>query len=414
MVSQFSMHNNLTTQLLSAATQTAQSLQKSLSLLNIAELCEGLARDVLNKQYQPSTYTRFTVCDPKLREIYAPAYRDRLLQSWLVNQAEPIINPHLIEDSYSNRIGKGTLYAVKRVQQLMRKPNNIYYLQLDIQNFFNSIHRPTLLNNWLTLLKRHSPPNQSLIAYVSSKILLQNVAKSAYIVSGSKTLLATIPKHKQLASSPPDTGIPIGSASSQLFANLYLNPLDHFIKHQLKIKGYVRYMDDLLLLGSSAKLLLTWQAQINEFLITQLKLQLHPKKQHLQLCRQGADYLGYKIYPHYLHLRSRNIKKFNNYLQFFNQLITNSNQFSFIPNNSYWQSIIRQPLTIDYPLLKKIEAVINSYLGLMKHANHYRLRKQIIDHHFNELSHYFVPSNATYTSVHIKKLFLHQFINTYS
>ncbi|OCG44589.1 hypothetical protein A9G35_00555 [Gilliamella sp. Choc5-1] len=274
------MHNNLTKQLLNVATQTAQSLQKSLSLLNIAELCNELASDVLNQKYQPSTYTRFAVCDPKLREIYAPAYRDRLLQCWLVNQAEPIISPHFIEDFYSNRIGKGTLYAVKRVQQLMRRPNNTYYLHLDIQNYFNSIHRPTLLNNWLTLLKKHAPHNQSLIAYVSSKILLQNVAQSAYVVSGSKALLATIPKHKRLASSPTDTGIPIGSASSQLFANLYLNPLDHFIKHQLKIKGYVRYMDDLLILGNSAKQLLAWKQQINQFLTTQLKLQLHPKKQH--------------------------------------------------------------------------------------------------------------------------------------
>lgn len=413
MVSQISMHNALTTQLLNAATQTAQSLQKSLSLLNIAELCAELAHDVLSKQYHASTYTRFAVCDPKLREIYAPAYRDRLLQCWLVNQAEPIINPHLIEDSYSNRIGKGTLYAVKRVQKLMRRPNSDFYLQLDVQNFFNSIHRPTLLNNWLILLAQHSPPNQSLIAYVSKQILQQNVAQSAYVVSGSKALLATIPSHKRLASSPHDTGIPIGSASSQLFANLYLNPLDHFIKHQLKIKGYVRYMDDLFLLGHSAKQLLAWQVQISDFLTTQLKLQLHPKKQHLQLCRQGADYLGYKVYPHYLHLRRRNIKKFNNYLRFFNQLLTNK-RVSFIPNNPYWQSIIQTPLMIDYPLLKKMEAVINSYLGLMQHANHYQLRKQIIDHHFNRLSHYFIPSNAAYTAIHLKKQFLHQFIQTCS
>jgi hypothetical protein len=406
------MHNILTSQLLNAATLTAQSLQKSLSLSNIAEICAKLAHDVLNHQYHPGIYTRFAVCDPKLREIYAPSYRDRLLQCWLVNQAEPIIERHLIEDTYSNRIGKGTLNAIKRVQQLMRRPNNTYYLQLDIQNFFNSIHRPTLLNNWLTLLNQHPPANQALIAYVSTQILLQNVAQSAYVVSGNQRLLAGIPPHKRLASSPDKTGIPIGSASSQLFANLYLNPLDHFIKHHLKVKGYVRYMDDLFLLGNTPQQLTAWQSQISEFLTTQLKLQLHPKKQHLQLCRQGADYLGYKVYPHYIHLRRRNIKKFTNYLRFFNQIITKQ-PYRFIPHGNYWQTLIKQPIEINYPLLKKMEAVINSYLGLMQHANHYRLRKQIITQKLQALSHYFMPSNAGYTAIHIKKQFLLQFIQSH-
>lgn len=406
------MHNILTSQLLNAATLTAQSLQKSLSLLNIAEMCSELAHDVLNKQYQPGMYTRFAIRDPKLREIYAPAYRDRLLQCWLVNQATPIVERHLIEDSYSNRVGKGTINAVKRVQSLMRRPNNTYYLQLDIQNFFNSIHRPTLLNNWLTMLKQHAPQNQELITYVSKQILLQNVAQSAFVVSGSKRLLKDIPNHKRLASSPDETGIAIGSASSQLFANLYLNPLDHFIKHKLKVKGYVRYMDDLFLLGNCPQTLTAWQYQISEFLTTQLKLKLHPKKQHLQLCRQGADYLGYKVYPHYMHLRRRNIKKFVNYLRFFNQIITNQ-PYSFIPYSSYWQTLIQQPIRINFPLLKKMEAVINSYLGLMQHANHYRLRKQIITKQFQALSHYFLPSNPAYTSVHVKKQFLQQFIQPY-
>ena len=415
----------LSNELLACAENAGKSTQKSLAMQRITEICLTLAKDILQKRYQTGEYTRFAICDPKLREIYAPEFRDRLVQSWLVGQIEPIIEKELIEDTFANRLQKGTLKALSRTQTFMRRPNNAYYLQLDIQNFFNSIHRPTLAKQWFEVLQKHqnkspqfySQSRYCVIKYLSSNILNKDITQNPYVVSGCKALLSDIPKHKQLSSSPADTGLPIGAITSQLFANLYLSPLDHFAKHTLKIKGYTRYMDDIFITGESAQILHEWKAEIAQFL-TQLKLNLHPTKQHLNLCKLGADYLGYKIYPHYRHLRTRNIKKTFRWLRFFNELASQSqsNQpvnFTFIPNDEYWISKAKQPnSTIDYLVLQKMQAVINSYLSLLTHANQYQLRKRLYHKNFKLLTQWFIPKNAQYTSVKIKKRVLHEYLRS--
>lgn len=108
----------LTQELLQCAITTSSSLQKSLALENIAPLCQSLAYDLFHQTYQPGTYTRFAVNDPKLREIYAPLFRDRLAQCWLVSQLEPTVECQLIDDTFANRAHKGTLAAIHRVQRL--------------------------------------------------------------------------------------------------------------------------------------------------------------------------------------------------------------------------------------------------------------------------------------------------------
>lgn len=238
-----------------------------------------------------------------------------------------------------------------------------------------------------------------------TRTVLHPVAHHAVSLSGNKTLLNTIPRHKTLGASPAQTGLPLGSSASQMFANLYLSPLDHFIKHQLHVKGYVRYMDDLMLLGNSSQQLIEWREEISSFLTQTLRLTLHPTKQHLQRCHQGADYLGYKIYPHYLHLRTRNLNKIRRWLALFNYCLhPQGNPIPTKPDNPEWATCIQlAPITPDYALLQKMQAVINSYFGLMQKANHYRLRKKLYQHHFCQLKHWFIPANSDYTSVRIKK-----------
>lgn len=382
----------------------------------IATICLELATTLLHNQYQMGNYTRFAIVDPKLREIYAPEFKDRLAQSWLVKQIEPIIENALIEDTFANRKNKGTLKALDRVQSFMRKPDSHYYLQLDIQNFFNSIHRPTLLTRWLTLLEQHknsatrySQQRYQLITQLSQTLLTKNITQNPYTVSGCRKLLSSVPYHKQLSSSPSDTGLPIGAITSQLFANLYLSSLDHFAKHTLKIKKYTRYMDDIFIVADNPTTLNQWKNEIVNFL-QQLKLNLHPTKQHLNLCRHGADYLGYKIYPHYRHLRTRNIKKLMQWLRFFNQ-IAHQQVPNNPPNSEYWQHRAKQPRPINYTDLQKIQAIINSYFALLSKGNHYQLRKTLYHHHFDALTHWLIPKNRHYTSVKIKKWVMFTAIN---
>lgn len=386
---------------------------------NISRICQSLAFEIENKTYTPSSYTRFAVVDPKIREIYAPAFRDRLVQCWLVYHLTPATERILIDDTYANRKGKGSLAAVQKAQTFMRKPSQSHYLQLDIQNFFNSIKLSKLMTLCDAIIARYfnGHPLKEILFYVLKQSIYHSATSNTVTISGDKHLLSLIPKHKTLCAVPRGVGLPLGSAASQLFANIYLNPLDHFIKHHLHIRGYVRYMDDLLITGNSPSQLSQWRKHISHFIEQELSLCLHPKKQVIQTCYQGADYLGYKVYPHYLHLRKRNINKLLTWLSFFNaklsgKTITPALHIQHKPEwNHYFSASQIFPLRPDYALLQHMQSVINSYFGLMKHAQHYRLRKMIYHKHFHLLKTFYLPSDAHYSAIHIKKHILANWIN---
>lgn len=388
----------------------------------ISRICQRLAIEIDTLSYTPSGYTRFAVTDPKLREIYAPSFRDRLVQNWVVFHMNPSVERLLIDDTFANRKGKGALAAVHRAQRLMRQPGHSHYLQLDVQNFFNSMSHTVLLQQCEALLARYfgTHPLRERIHNVVKKTILHPVANHAFIVSNNPLLLNSIPRHKTLSGAGTGRGLPLGSAASQMFANIYMNPLDQFIKHQLRVKGYVRYMDDMLLLGSSSQQLSLHRQAISNFMQTELALTLHPKKQSLQYCRQGADYLGYKVYPHHLHLRKRNINKLLAWLRFFNESMAGS-RHSPVPfkvplsvaSKSEWHSRFAQASAgiPDFVLMQHMQSVINSYLGMMKHANFYRLRKDIWHRHAGLLKAFMLPGNAQYTSVRIKKYCLQDWVS---
>jgi hypothetical protein len=167
-------------------------------------------------------------------------------------------------------------------------------------------------------------------------------------------------------------------------------------------------MDDLFLLGNSSRTMSQWRELISSFCTHELKLTLHPTKQSIQKCSQGADYLGYRVYPHHLHMRSRNIHRFIYRLNFFNQLLsgrlpehTRPDSDAFFYNWAAYSKGI--PTTPQYALLTQIQSVINSYLGMMQHTQHWRLRKQIWHRHAGLLKIWFIPANANYSAVRIKQ-----------
>lgn len=143
-------------------------------------------------------------------------------------------------------------------------------------------------------------------ANINHKVLYSLIAKK---LSDEKTLWLLkkiIKSDKEM----PNKGIPIGNLTSQLFANIYLNTLDQFVKHQLRFKHYIRYMDDFLLLGDSKIELHQIKEKIQEFLQEQLKIELHPKKVNIFPIEKGIDFLGYRIYGNYRLLRKKTIKRF--------------------------------------------------------------------------------------------------------
>ncbi|WP_233246744.1 RNA-directed DNA polymerase [Chromobacterium sp. Panama] len=395
----------LAQELLHCASQTHSSLQKKIALPLLASTCLRLAGKIESGTWKLGHFYRFVVLEPKPREIFAPAYPDRLVQHWLIRQVNTAIDKQFIEDSFANRKGKGTHAAVSRLQHFMRQPKHRYAARIDIRSFYPSIHRPTLLSLWNHALRKVqlSEPRLKYVHQLSSTLILNDPTSTNPILSGDRRLLQSIPTHKTLYHGKQDCGLPIGSLSSQFFANVYLNPLDHFIKHQLKAKGYIRYVDDMVLLADDTATLRHWIQRIQDFLHSQLRLQLHPNKIHIQKTRQGLNVLGYVVYPHKLRLRRRSIASLRRYLAYFNHLLApHSRQKILVPSKGRWLSwhqdgLLKPPIAPSLELLRAMQATLNSYYGLMQSADCLSLKIEIHRRDFLHLNRYFAPADPMHT-----------------
>ncbi|MCX8015814.1 MAG: reverse transcriptase/maturase family protein [Patescibacteria group bacterium] len=266
---------------------------------NLEENLLNLQKDLLNLTYQPGPYRQFTVCDSKKRLIKAPAFRDRIIHHALCNVIEPIFDRGFIFDSYACRKNKGTHRAVKRLGNFIKSLKTrlgesttsveTYCLKCDVSKYFENIDHNLLLG------------------FIAKKIKDKRVF----------WLIKRI-----IESDSP--GIPIGNLTSQLFANIYLNELDQFIKHYLREKYYLRYMDDFLILDINKKRLHQIKRQIQKFLRDKLRLELHPKKANIFPINKGIDFLGYKIFFNYRLLRKNTVKRFIRRLKKHQQQLKNN------------------------------------------------------------------------------------------
>jgi RNA-directed DNA polymerase len=322
--------------------------------VNAEENLIKLERELKERKYHPSHSILFAATKPKLREIFAAAFPDRVVHHVLVDQLEKIWEPVFIHDSYACRDGKGTHKAVVRLQSFLRKITKngyapAFYLQLDIKDFFASIDKELLF----TIIQRKVRDPE--ILWLTRVILFWDCTQS-FIPKGNPDLLKHIPSHKSLFGKDNKRGLPIGNLTSQFFANAYLNELDQFIKHELKAHFYVRYVDDFVLLSRDQSELLAWKDKIKDFLDGRLHLQLHPKRQRLQPVLNGIDFLGYIIRPGYILVRNRVV----------NNLKTKLRNFK--------------------GTLEAQRNMVASYLGHLKYANSFNLTKKILSEHNGESS----------------------------
>lgn len=238
---------------------------KSSSLKFYSHLEENLIsiqNDLLFETYEIGEFFNFVCYEPKRREISALPYRDRVVQAALCNVIEPDITKRFINDSYSCIKNKGALKAANRLSYFANKPTNIYYFKCDISKYFYNVNLDITFN----LYKRY--------------------------IQDEKTLNLI---YKILYKDNPKNGIKIGNRLSQLTANIYLNELDRFIKHTLKIKYYVRYMDDFIILDMNKNKLEKILSKIKIFLEQELKLQFNNKTK-IGKISQGIEFVGYIIF----------------------------------------------------------------------------------------------------------------------
>jgi hypothetical protein len=398
--------------ILKAVKNTKNAKQKKSCFLEMPDIIKKLLLALKNNSYFPSAFSCFAVKDPKLREIFAPNYKDRIIHHLIIDRINPFIDKRFIFDCFSNRKTKGTHMAVKRLQKFMHKENQ-YYLMADIKTFFPSIDKDILfdlLSKHIKSIKEIYSEEKEFTLNLSKLIIFQNPISPIPNFTGNKKLLSLVPKEKSLFYIPKNKGLPIGSLTSQFFANIYLNELDQFIKHKLKIKYYIRYVDDFVILEKDTKTLINYKKEIEVFLEQNLKLSLHPKKTVIQHKSKGINFLGYIVKEKYLLVRKRTVKSFKKRIYFFNHLI-DPKRFPIIdpPTNLklsrlYFKKDLIPPVIPDLALLQKMLSIINSYYGIFNFANSYNLRKDIYEKRFCNLKKYFVSSEDKNYQKNYKKI----------
>jgi RNA-directed DNA polymerase len=268
-----------------------------------------LQRQINAGTWAPGPTTCFVAKRPKAREIHAPDFVDRVVHHWLVPRLETLFEPGFIFDSYANRTGKGTHAAVVRLRQFVRQvasgQGGGWYLQLDVRNFFNSIHRPTL---YATMKARFLARGVAPIFQRATHALLRSSAgRQGVLHRATAAERALVPPHKRLENAAHGCGLPIGNLSSQFFANIYLDRLDQFVKHTLRAERYLRYVDDLVIVHHDRAELARMLPVITEFLRSELRLELKDDIK-LRPLSAGIDFLGYVVYPTHTRIRRRVVR----------------------------------------------------------------------------------------------------------
>ena len=268
---------------------SARLFEKDMEI-NLLELHD----DLIAGTYRPGRSICFVVTRPKAREVWAAAFRDRIVHHLLYNHVAPRFYASFIADSCACIPGRGTLYAAKRLESKIRSASEnwskpVFYLKCDLANFFVAIDKAVLRKQ---LEARITEPWWLALA---TQILMHD-PREDYETRSPAHLFNRVPQHKRLVAQPAHLGLPIGNLSSQFFANVYLDALDQFAKHTLRAKYYIRYVDDFVFLHESPQQLNQWLAQVEAFL-PRLGAKLNPTKTILQPVARGVDFVGHVIKP---------------------------------------------------------------------------------------------------------------------
>ena len=306
--------------------------------LNLEPELFRIQQELRTRTYRPGPYRTFVIRDKKPRLISAAPYRDRVVHHALCNVIEPLFDRGFVHDSYACRKGKGTHAAVLRASTFARRFR--YVLKCDVERYFPSIDHEILLSQlrtriwdegvlWvLREIIEGSNPQPPVVHYFSGDDLFEPILRRR--------------------------GLPIGNQTSQFFANVYLDGLDHFVQQDLRVPAYIRYVDDLLVFAQEKTFLHQARQAVGEYCET-LRLRLHPRKCYLSPVATGFTFLGFRIFPTYRRLEASNVRRFRRRL------------------DRYRQAIATGRLS-----QSKARARIRSWVGHARHADSTRLRQRLL------------------------------------
>jgi len=296
---------------------------------NLVQLCDDIW--TWNYKISPSIY--FVQQDPVKREIFAGNFRDRIVHHLIFDLISPYREKQFIYDSYSCRTSKWTMFGTSRIHKFMIWASQNFtkearILKMDIQWYFMSMDKDILrwkikkfidsridfpwkwsqeiFPGWKFIIWNGFPKFLEKIIYDT----IYNDPTKTWIFRWKKSDYIWLPETKSLFYSKPHCGLPIGNLTSQLFSNIYLNDFDHFVKENLKIKYYGRYVDDFVLIHQDKEFLISQIPIIREYLAETVNLKLHPKKIYIQEVKHGVEFLWAKIYPYCIQRGKRTIRNF--------------------------------------------------------------------------------------------------------
>ncbi len=287
----------------------------------------SIREEMINGNYYPGKYRYFKINEPKERVISVAPFRDRIVHHAIVNILEPIFDPRFIYDSYATRKEKGVHAAVKRAQLFLRQRR--FYLKFDVNKYFDNIDHRILLN----LLKRKIKDKEL-------ERLLLIIISNSDVSRGERTC----------------RGLPIGNLTSQFFANIYLDLFDHYVKEELRIKRYVRYMDDCAIFHESKIYLKSILKEIDLYLQIRLKLELKKRVTVLNSSLNGMSFLGYRIFPALIRLKRENVKRLR-------------------------KKILQKEIELSKGIIdeESFRMSVNSLMGFAKFADSLQLRKKMFN-----------------------------------
>ncbi len=249
----------------------------------------ALREELLSETYRPGPYTSFWIHEPKRRLISAAPFRDRVVHHALCNLIEPIFERSFVADSFANRVGKGTHRALTRAQRLARQHR--FVLQCDIRQFFPSLDHAILQARLGEKIGDRRVLRLAEVILASGRGVLDEMYDRVFF-PGDDLFAALRPR-----------GLPIGNLTSQFWANVYLSSFDHFVKRELRCRGYVRYVDDMLLFGDDKHALsASHQAVVRR--LERLRLTIHAGA-HPRPVTEGIPFLGFTVFPERRRLKRR-------------------------------------------------------------------------------------------------------------
>ena len=342
--------------------------------MNMETQLVSLRDEIFELRYAPSPSSCFIIHDPKMREIFAADFRDRVVHHLLCIYIYQLFDRSFIADCYSCRKGKGTSYGIDRLSRHIRRcsrnyKKKCYVLKMDIKGYFMNIRREKLLDIVCQTLDAYKNKKSTtkgkrweeildypLIQYLCKVIILNDPIQNC-IRQGNTEDWKELTPSKSLFCSKKGSGLPIGNLTSQLFSNVYLNGLDQMMKRQCKCRHYGRYVDDFYVVSRSREELKRIKATATQFLYNERTLTVHPAKTVIRSVVYGVDFLGAFIKPHRVYIRNSTLRRMTSKI-----------------------NALKQNLSEHTP--QQIRDSLNSFLGLMKHYKTYNIRKHLFDDHF--------------------------------